>query len=110
MRVAYDESINSDHAMELACLLSHLIDGRKAGVHLSERAWQLYRKTISPVQRQRPAYKDTYPERKYKGSNMTGYLKFEVARKEREAVLNSWSARSWRAALVEKMKTLSGRG
>ncbi|BDD59643.1 hypothetical protein MPDQ_001774 [Monascus purpureus] len=86
-KVVYDESIHSDHAIELACLLSHLVDGHKAGVHLSERAWQLYRKTISPVQRQRPAYKDKYPERKYKRSNITDYLKFEVARKERGAVL-----------------------
>lgn len=84
-RISYDESIDSSKAKELACLLSHLVDGRKGGVHLSEQAWQQYRKTISPMARGLPAYRN--PERKYKPSNIIDYLKFEVATQERHAVL-----------------------
>lgn len=84
-RICYDESIDSSRAKELACLLSHLVDGRKGGVHLSEQAWQKYRKTISPMARGLPAYRN--PERKYKPSNIIDYLKFEVATQERHAVL-----------------------
>lgn len=84
-RISYDESIDSSKAKELACLLSYLVDGRKGGVHLSEQAWQQYRKTISPVARRLPAYRD--PERKYKNSNIIDYLKFEVAMREKHQVL-----------------------
>ncbi|KAL3458542.1 RNA dependent RNA polymerase-domain-containing protein [Aspergillus heterothallicus] len=64
-KLSYDESIDSRNAKELSCLLSHLVDGRKAGVHLSERAWQQYRKKISPRVRNLPAYKngDRKPKR-----------------------------------------------
>lgn len=37
-KISYDESIDSRNAKELACLLGHLVDGRKMGVHLSEQA------------------------------------------------------------------------
>lgn len=79
-KLAYDESIDSPKAKELACLLSHLVDGRKGGVHLSEQAWTEYRKTISPKQRALPAYRD--PDRKPKMTNIVDYLKFEVAKSE----------------------------
>ncbi|KAJ6053383.1 uncharacterized protein N7446_009395 [Penicillium canescens] len=85
-KLAYDESIDSRKAKELACLLSHLVDGRKGGVHLSEQAWQEYRKTISPKQRALPAYRN--PERKPKVSNIIDYLKFEVADRELRMVLS----------------------
>ncbi|RHZ43398.1 RNA dependent RNA polymerase [Aspergillus thermomutatus] len=84
-KVSYDESIDSAKAKELACLLSHLVDGRKGGVHLSEQAWQQYRKKISPKAREVPAYKNA--GRKHKKTNIIDYLKFEVARRERHAVL-----------------------
>ncbi|KAI9930061.1 hypothetical protein ASPWEDRAFT_102291 [Aspergillus wentii DTO 134E9] len=84
-KISYDESINLDKAKELACLLSHLVDGRKGGVHLSEPAWQQYRKRISPWARDLPAYRN--PDRRYKKSNIIDYLKFEVARKAKHAVL-----------------------
>ncbi|KAF5861870.1 hypothetical protein ETB97_012421 [Aspergillus alliaceus] len=83
--ISYDESINADKAKELACLLSHLVDGRKGGVRLSGEAWREYRKRISPRQRQLPAYKDL--NRRYKPTNIIDYLRFEVARKERDRVL-----------------------
>ncbi|KAF4763804.1 hypothetical protein HAV15_000882 [Penicillium sp. str.  len=60
-KLAYDESVDSPKAKELACLLGHLVDGRKGGVHLSEQAWKEYRKAISPKQRALPAYRN--PER-----------------------------------------------
>ncbi|KGO44543.1 RNA-dependent RNA polymerase, eukaryotic-type [Penicillium expansum] len=79
-KLAYDESVNYPKAKELACLLGHLVDGRKGGVHLSEQAWQEYRKTISPKERALPAYRN--PERKSKSSNIIDYLKFNVAQSE----------------------------
>jgi hypothetical protein len=85
-KLAYDESIDSRKAKELACLLSHLVDGRKGGVHFSEQAWQEYRKTVSPKQRALPAYRNS--ERKPKISNIIDYLKFEVADRERRLVLS----------------------
>ncbi|PWY90801.1 RNA-directed RNA polymerase [Aspergillus heteromorphus CBS 117.55] len=84
-KIAYDESIDCKKAKELACLLSHLVDGRKGGVHLSEKAWQQYRKRISPRVRELPAYKN--PERKHKRTNIIDYLRFDVAREERHRAL-----------------------
>ncbi|KAJ5775360.1 uncharacterized protein N7511_000371 [Penicillium nucicola] len=84
--LAYDESIDSPKAKELACLLSHLVDGRKGGVHLSEQAWQAYRKTISPKQCALPAYRNG--DRKPKISNIVDYLKFEVANRELRMILS----------------------
>ncbi|GLA59156.1 hypothetical protein AtubIFM55763_000004 [Aspergillus tubingensis] len=89
--IAYDEeSIDSDKAKELACLLSHLVDGRKAGVHLSEQAWRQYRKKISPRARELPAYKK--PGRRPKKSNIIDYLRFEVATQERDKMLTKLEA------------------
>jgi hypothetical protein len=85
-KLAYDESIDSPKAKELACLLSHLVDGRKGGVHLSEQAWKEYRKTISPKQRALPAYRN--PDRKYKDTNIVDFLKFKVARSELYRILS----------------------
>ncbi|KAI9045379.1 RNA dependent RNA polymerase [Aspergillus affinis] len=84
-KLGYDEGINAPNAIELGCLLSHLVDGRKSGVHLSEAAWQKYRKKISRKVRELPAYKN--PDRKPKMSNIIDYLQFDVARKERHSVL-----------------------
>ncbi|KAJ6107159.1 RNA-directed RNA polymerase [Penicillium sp. IBT 18751x] len=84
-KVSYDESIDSSNAKELACLLSHLVDGRKGGVHLSELAWKEYRKKISPTTRPPPAYR--LPLRKPKTSNIVDYLKFVVAKTQRDAIL-----------------------
>ncbi|PLB35770.1 RNA dependent RNA polymerase [Aspergillus candidus] len=84
--IAYDKSIDDPAAIELACLLGHLVDGRKAGVQLTEDAWQTYRKTINPNgRRAAPAYKDS--SRTYKVTNIIDYLKFVVASKERHHLL-----------------------
>lgn len=83
-KVSYDESINSWEAKELACLLGHLVDGRKSGVHLSEQAWRQYRRRISPRTRESPAYRK--PGRRYKTSNIIDYLKFQVASQQRDVV------------------------
>lgn len=84
-KLSYDESIDSPSAKELSVLLSHLVDGRKAGVHLSEAAWQQYRKKISPRARELPAYKNT--TRKKKPNNIIDYIRFVVSLKERNEVL-----------------------
>ncbi|GAB1206038.1 hypothetical protein APSETT445_004719 [Aspergillus pseudonomiae] len=84
-KISYDESIDSPNAKELACLLGHLVDGRKGGVRLSEHAWRAYRKRVSPRARDVPAYKN--PSRRPKPTNIIDYLQFEVARKEKDTVL-----------------------
>lgn len=85
-KLAYDESVGFPKAKELACLLGHLVDGRKGGVHLSEQAWKKYRKTISPEQRALPAYRN--PERRSKPSNIVDYLTFNVAQSELRRILS----------------------
>ncbi|OXV07297.1 hypothetical protein Egran_04940, partial [Elaphomyces granulatus] len=77
-----EESVNSEKAKELAMLLSHLVDARKAGVQLSENAWRVYQKKISPRPRTIPAYKTQ--QKAGNLSNIIDYLKFEVASKEKE--------------------------
>ena len=84
-KISYEESIDSHKAKELACLLGHLVDGRKGGVHLSEQAWQQYRKRISPRARELPAYRN--PGRRYNPKNIIDYLKFRVASRKRDTVL-----------------------
>jgi hypothetical protein len=86
-KLAYEESINSAKAKELACLLSYLVDSRKAGVHLSEEAWQEFRKKISPKHRALPAYK-LGSDREPKLTNIVDYLKFEVASSEQKRILS----------------------
>ncbi|KAL2824020.1 RNA dependent RNA polymerase-domain-containing protein [Aspergillus cavernicola] len=84
-KLSYDESIDCESAKELSILLSHLVDGRKAGVHLSETAWKQYRKKISPRIRGLPAYKN--PDRKPNLDNIVDHIRFEVSRAERKQVL-----------------------
>lgn len=84
-KLGYDESIDSLSAIELSCLLSYLVDGRKSGHHLAEADWQIFRKKISPKARGMPAYKDPY--RKPKMSNIIDYLQIRVAWEEKESVL-----------------------
>ncbi|KAL2220159.1 putative RNA-directed RNA polymerase [Thermoascus aurantiacus ATCC 26904] len=90
-KIIYEEegSVNCEKAKELACLLSYLVDGRKAGVQLSEEAWQKYRKKISPRMRLPPAYKDP-GRRKWKPSNIIDYLRFEVAEKQKNDLLKKF--------------------
>ncbi|KAL4926072.1 RNA dependent RNA polymerase [Aspergillus undulatus] len=84
-KLSYDESIDSQNAKELSVLLSHLVDGRKAGVHLSEAAWQTYRKKISPWKRVLPAYKNA--DRRPKRDNIIDHIRFVVSCKEKKEVL-----------------------
>ncbi|KAF3396489.1 RNA-dependent RNA polymerase 2 [Penicillium rolfsii] len=90
-RIVYHQSLDCPQAQEIACLLSHLVDGRKAGVHLSEQAWQTFRKKISPRGRPPPAYRnsDTKPNL----NNIIDYLKFSVVSKERHRILVELEAR-----------------
>jgi hypothetical protein len=90
-RIAYHQSLDCPQAKELACLLSHLVDGRKGGVHLSEQAWQTFRKKISPRGRPPPAYRDS--DKKPKLNNIIDYLKFSVVSKERYKILAELEAR-----------------
>ncbi|KAL2830657.1 RNA dependent RNA polymerase-domain-containing protein [Aspergillus pseudoustus] len=100
-KLSYDESIDSRNAKELSCLLSHLVDGRKAGVHLSETAWQQYRKKISPQVRNLPAYKNG--DRKPKRGNIIDYIRFTVSRTERDEVLTKLEKAFPEAAYIQHM-------
>ncbi|KAJ9256631.1 hypothetical protein DTO212C5_8995 [Paecilomyces variotii] len=87
-KIVYEESLDSGRAQELAALLSHLVDSRKAGLWLPEDAWKRYRGKISPRARRPPAYKD--PDyRGWNPNNIVDYLKFEVARREVNRVLKA---------------------
>ncbi|KAJ5919668.1 hypothetical protein N7454_009503 [Penicillium verhagenii] len=92
-KIAYDESIDSSRAKELACLLSHLVDGRKGGVLLSEDAWKNYRKKLSPRPRLWPAYREQERDRKPKRSNIVDYLKFYVAERLSKQILTDMEAK-----------------
>ncbi|KAI2793567.1 hypothetical protein POX_a00148 [Penicillium oxalicum] len=90
-RIAYHKSLDCSEAKELACLLGHLVDGRKGGVHLSEPAWQAFRQKISPSGRAPPAYRDS--KQKPKMANIIDYLKFEVVWTERRHILSELERR-----------------
>ncbi|CAG8880939.1 unnamed protein product [Penicillium salamii] len=90
-KLAYEESIDSPKAKELACLLSHLVDSRKGGVLLSDQAWKAYRKTLSPKLRALPAYRPG-STRKPKLSNIVDFLKFSVAKSEEIRILSGLNA------------------
>lgn len=90
-RIAYHQSLDCPEAKELACLLSHLVDGRKGGVHLSEQAWQAFRQKISPRGRPPPAYRD--PDKKPKENNIIDHLKFEVVSTTRYNILEELESR-----------------
>ncbi|KAJ5737645.1 uncharacterized protein N7483_002770 [Penicillium malachiteum] len=104
-KIAYDKSIDCAEAKELACLLSHLVDGRRGGVHLSEDAWQEYRKKVSPRSRAWPAYRETSSSDKAvkpKKSNIVDYIKFFVAEKHSKSILTEIQTKfpegeAWRA-------------
>ncbi|CAG8079886.1 unnamed protein product [Penicillium olsonii] len=86
-KLAYDESIDSANAKEMACLLSHLVDARKGGVELSEQAWKAFRKKLSPKLRGLPAYRPG-STRKPKVTNIVDFLKFSVATSEQTRILS----------------------
>lgn len=88
-KIAYAKSIDCADAKELACLLSHLVDGRKGGVHLSEEVWQGYKKQLNPRPLPWPAYKETDDDRRGrpKKSNIVDYIKFFVAERHSKTIL-----------------------
>jgi hypothetical protein len=90
-KVAYDEpdGISSPVALELAALLSHLVDSRKSGVQLTDDGWKQYLKKISPRARRVPAYKDV-DAKKGRNGNINDFLKFEVAAAEKEMALKKF--------------------
>ncbi|KAH8701788.1 putative RNA-directed RNA polymerase [Talaromyces proteolyticus] len=85
------EGINSPKALELAVLLSYLVDSKKAGLQLTDEAWKQYRKKISPRERRTPAYKDA-DAKTGKPGNINDFVRFEVAYHERERVLTEFNA------------------
>lgn len=91
-KLAYEEKegISSPLSIELATLLSHLVDSRKSGLQLTEEQWAKYRKSISPRERRVPAYK-VLGAKKGKQDNINDFLRFEVAFQEREKVLEEFN-------------------
>lgn len=93
-KLAYEEKegISSPLSLELATLLSHLVDSKKSGVQLTEEQWSRYRKSISPRERRVPAYKDL-AAKEGKQDNINDFLRFEVAFQEREEALKKFNQR-----------------
>lgn len=93
-KLAYEEKegINSPLSIELATLLSHLVDSKKSGLQLTEEQWARYRKSISPRERRVPAYK-VLDAKKGKQDNINDFLRFEVAFQEREKALTQFNQR-----------------
>jgi hypothetical protein len=93
-KLAYEEKegISSPLSLELATLLSHLVDSKKSGLQLTEEQWSHYRKSISPRERRLPAYKDLGAKRG-NPDNINDFLRFEVAFQEREEALKKFSQR-----------------
>lgn len=94
-KVTYDKaSLSCQEAIRLATLASYLVDSSKQGLLLTETNWHRFRGQVSKRGRQPPAYKDVNSERRMKESNIVDYLKFWVARPEKEKILklfhNSW--------------------
>ncbi|KAK2756510.1 hypothetical protein FQN54_005403 [Arachnomyces sp. PD_36] len=89
-KLSYDESIDSDSALYLSGLVSHLVDSRKAGFELTEARWRAIRKKVSPNQRRKPAYKSS-DARSGKQSSIIDYLKFNVAEVVKEKILEDFA-------------------
>jgi hypothetical protein len=91
-KLAYEEKegISSPLSLELATLLSHLVDSKKSGVQLTEEQWSRYRKSISPRERRVPAYKDL-AAKTGKQDNINDFLRFEVAFQEGEEALKKFN-------------------
>lgn len=93
-KLAYEEKegISSPLSLELATLLSYLVDGKKSGLQLTEGQWSKYRKSISPWERGVPAYK-ILGAKKWKRDNINDFLRFEIAFQEREEALKNFNQR-----------------
>ncbi|EEA23930.1 RNA-directed RNA polymerase, putative [Talaromyces marneffei ATCC 18224] len=93
-KLSYDEKegISSPLSLELATLLSHLVDSKKSGLQLTEEQWSRYRKSISPRERGVPAYKNL-AAKEGKRDNINDFLRFEVAFQEKEEALRNFNKR-----------------
>jgi RNA dependent RNA polymerase len=91
-KLAYEEKegISSSLSIELATLLSHLVDSKKSGLQLTDEQWTRYRKSLSPRDRTVPAYKDRMAK-KGNPRNINDYLRFEIGLQEREDALAKFS-------------------
>ncbi|OKL64229.1 hypothetical protein UA08_00700 [Talaromyces atroroseus] len=114
-KLAYEEmkGLSSPLSIELATLLSHLVDSKKSGLQLTSEQWRRYCKSLSPQERRKPAYKDPTAE-KWNVRNINDYLRFEVGLREREEALarfnqmygaeeDNWDEdliRPWKAAFM----------
>ncbi|RAO68792.1 uncharacterized protein BHQ10_004804 [Talaromyces amestolkiae] len=115
-KLAYEEKegISSPLSIELATLLSHLVDSKKSGLQLTEEQWAKYRKSISPRERGVPAYKDL-GAKEGKQDNINDFLKFEVAFQEREKALMQFNQRfgdsedNWDESLLRPWKAAVAR-
>ncbi|KAJ6155757.1 RNA-dependent RNA polymerase eukaryotic-type [Penicillium chermesinum] len=90
-KIQYELGLNHPSAREVGSLLGHLVDSRKGGVLLTDEAWKLILKRVSPRERLWPAYipYDKKVERRHhepKRENIVDYLKFFVADKQGIAV------------------------
>jgi hypothetical protein len=91
-KVSYHEGgLSHPGAQNLAILASYLVDGSKQGDFLSNKDWQKFRNAISPVVREKPAYKESEKKVASKESSVIDFLKFAVATPERDKTLTEFN-------------------
>ncbi|KAJ5113942.1 hypothetical protein N7456_002476 [Penicillium angulare] len=88
-KLVYAKSINCPEALELSCLLSHLVDGRKGGFYLPEEAYKELKRNKGLQYLPWPAYRESCNERtrKPKRTNIVDYIKFCIAERHSKTLL-----------------------
>ncbi|KAJ5272501.1 RNA-directed RNA polymerase [Penicillium angulare] len=94
-KIVYDKSIDCPEALELSCLLSHLVDGRKGGFYLTEETYQELGRKRGLRYLPWPAYRESCNERRRrpKRTNIVDYIKFFVAESHSKTLLTEIESR-----------------
>lgn len=94
------EALESNGAVTLAALAAYLVDALKQGYRLPPNSWlALKRQVCGPFELPKPAYQE--PEKdipdNFESDNIIDHLRFKVARRQKQALLNRWweLTRSW---------------
>ncbi|KAK2811464.1 hypothetical protein FQN50_002087 [Emmonsiellopsis sp. PD_5] len=85
----HQNGISSEGAVTISWLLSYLVDSKKAGLELTQAAWNRLRGKYIPRKLQKPAYKEEASP-KWNRRNILDYLKFGVIEKEKEQLLEKF--------------------
>ena len=93
-KLSYDEGdLSHPGAKKLAALSGYLVDSSKQGYFLSNQDWQKIRKQVSPRMRDDPAYKEKESKPRPKQTSVIDFLKFWVAKVEKDKTLAEFHRR-----------------